>query len=60
MGLHGKALVQGGAIGVISVRNCQKVPPCPTEAMPARSKMGQLLVETDPIRDGGSASGITE
>lgn len=59
MGLHGKFLVLGGAIGVVSMRSCQKVPPGLTEPMPARSKMHQL-VKTEPNRYGGSASGMTE
>ena len=28
LGLHGKVLVAGRAIGVASVRSCQKLPPC--------------------------------
>jgi len=48
-----------GATGVASVRSCQKLPPRPTEPMPAVSKTDPPLAEAEPISDGGSAFGIT-
>jgi len=33
----------GGAIGVASVRSCQKLPPCLIKPMPAGSEMDPLL-----------------
>jgi len=50
VGLHGKVLVAGGAIGVASVRSCEKLPSCRIEPMPAKAK---------PISNGGNASVIT-
>ena len=48
-----------GAVGVASVTKCRKLPPCPIEPMPARSKTDPLLAKAEPISDGGSASVIT-
>jgi len=59
MGLHGKVLVAGGAIGVASVRSCQKLPPCLIKPVPAGSKMDPPLAKAKPSSDGGSASVIT-
>jgi len=59
IGLRGKVLVPGGAIGVASVRICWKLPPSPMEPVPAGSKTDPSLAEADSISDGGSASGIT-
>jgi len=59
LGLRGKVLVAGGAIEVVSVRSCQKLPLCSTEPTPASSKTDLLLAKAEPIRAGGSASGIT-
>ena len=39
--------------------SCQKLPPCPTEAIPASSKTDPLLAKAKPSSDGSSASGIT-
>ena len=41
------------------VRSCWKLPPCPTEPMPAGSKMDPLLAKAEPISDSGSVSGTT-
>jgi len=59
MGLCGKVLVAGGAIGVASVRSCEKLPPCLIAPVPATSKTDWLLPKAKPISDGGSASVIT-
>jgi len=59
MGLRGKVLVGGAAIGVVSVRSCQKLPPCLIKPVPAGSKTDPPLAKAKPISDGGSASGIT-
>jgi len=56
--LHGKVLVVVGAIGVASVRSCEKLPPCLTEPTPAVSKTDPLLAKAKPISNGGSASVI--
>jgi len=42
------------------VRSCWKLPPCPTEPVPAGSRTDPLLAKAEPISDGGSTSGITE
>jgi len=47
------------AIGVASVRSCQKLPLCLVKPVPARSKTDLLLAKAEPISDGGSASVIT-
>ena len=63
MGLHGEVLVAGGrsgwAIGVASLRSCEKLLPCLINPVPAGSKMDPPLAKAKPIRDSGSASGIT-
>ena len=59
LGLCGKVVVAGGAIGVASVRSCLKLPLCLIKPMPAGSKMDPLLAKAEPISDGGSASVIT-
>jgi len=56
MGLCGKVLVRGEAIGVVSVRSCEKLPPCLIKPVPAGSKMDSLLAKAKPFSDGGSAS----
>jgi len=48
----------GGAIGVSSVRSCEKLPPCLIKPVPASSKMDLPLAKAKPISNGGSASGI--
>jgi len=48
-----------GAVGVASVRNCQKLPPYLINPVPAGSKMDPPLAKAKPISDGGSASVIT-
>jgi len=59
MGLSGKVLVVRGAIGVGSMRSCEKLPPCLVEPVPASSQTDPLLPKAKPISDGGNASGIT-
>jgi len=49
----------GGAIGVASVRSCQKLPSCLIKSMLAGSKTNPPLVKAKTISDGGSASVIT-
>ena len=44
-----------GATGVASVSSCRKLPPCPTEPMPAGSKTDLLLAKAEP----NSTSAIT-
>ena len=59
LGLLGKVLVVGGYRGGL----CEKLPEaslCPTEPMPADSKMDPPLAKAEPISDGGSNSGITD
>jgi len=48
-----------GAIGVASVRSCQKLPPCTMEPVPAGSKTDPPLAKAKPVSDGGSSSVIT-
>lgn len=48
----------GWAIGVVSLRSCQKLPPCLTEPVPAGSKQDSPLAKAKTISDGGSATGI--
>jgi len=48
-----------GAIGVASVRSCEKLPPCLIEPIPGGSKTDPPLPKAKPISDGGSTSGIT-
>jgi len=59
MGLSGKVLVAGGAIGVASVRSCEKLPPCPIKPVPACSKTDPPLAKAKPVSNGGSVSVIT-
>ena len=40
------------------MRSCQKLPPCPTEPMPAGSETDPPLAKAEPISNSGSASGI--
>jgi len=44
---------------VVSLRSCQKLPPCLIEPVPAGSKTDPLLAKAKPISDSGSTSGIT-
>jgi len=60
LGLCGKVLVAGGVTGVASVRNCQKLPLCLIEPMPAGSKRDPLLAKAEPISNGGRSTGITQ
>jgi len=48
-----------GAIGLASVRSCEKLPPCLIKPVLAGSKTDLTLPKAKPISDGGSASGIT-
>ena len=48
-----------GAIGVASVRSCEKLPPCLIKPVPAGSKTDPPLAKAKPISDGGRASVIT-
>jgi len=59
MSLRGKVLVEWGAIGVASVRNCKKLPPCLIKPVPATSKMDPPLAKGKTIGNGGSTSVIT-
>ncbi|KAK4810990.1 hypothetical protein QYF61_014462 [Mycteria americana] len=52
-------VAEEGATGVASVRRRQKLPLCPTEPVPASSKMDPPLAKAEPISDSGSASVIT-
>jgi len=49
----------GGAIGVASVRSCEKLPPCLIKPVPAGSKMDLMLAKTKEVSDSGSASVVT-
>jgi len=49
-----------GAIGVASVRSCEKLPPCLIKPMTAGSKTDPPLAKAKPISDSGSASVITD
>ena len=49
----------GGAIGVASVRSCEKLPPCLIKPVPAGSKTDSSLAKAKPISDSGSTSVIT-
>ena len=46
----------GGAIGVASVRSCEKLPPRLIKPVPAGSKTYAPLPKAKPISDSGSAS----
>jgi len=59
MGLCGKVLVAGWAIGVASVRCCKKLPPYLMKPVLAGSKTDPPLAKAKPISDSGSSSGIT-
>ena len=48
-----------GAVGVASVRNCEKLSSCMVEPVPAGSKTDPLLANAKPVSDGGSTSVIT-
>lgn len=57
IGVAWQSLVATGARGVF----CEKLPEgslCPTEPIPAGWKTDPLLAKAEPIRDGGSSSGI--
>jgi len=58
-GLAWQSFGSGGAIGVASVRSCEKHLPCLIKPVPAGSKTDPLLAKAKPISDGGSASVIT-
>jgi len=49
----------GGAVGLASVRSCEKLPPCLLKPGPAGSKTDPPLAKAKPSSEGGSASGIT-
>jgi len=59
MGSRGKVLVVGGAIGVASMRSCEKLPPCLIKPVSAGSKTDLPLAKAKPISNSGSASVIT-
>jgi len=48
----------GEAIGVASVRSCEKLPPCLIKPVLADSKVDLPLAKFKPISNGGSTSGI--
>jgi len=48
-----------GAKEVISVRSCEKLPPCLIKPVPSGSETDPPLAKAKPISDGGSASVIT-
>lgn len=52
----------GGGTGVASVGSFPKFqfPPCPTEPIPASSKMDPPLAKAEPIINAGSTSGIMD
>jgi len=56
MGLCGKVLVAGRAIGVASVRTCEKLPPCLIKSVVAGSETDLPLPKPKSISNGGSAS----
>jgi len=47
-----------GALGVTSVRSCEKLPPCLIKPVPAGSKTDPPLAKAKPVSDGGSTSVI--
>jgi len=49
----------GGAITAVSVRSCEKIPPCLTEPVPASSETDPPLAKAKPISSIGSTSVIT-
>ena len=48
-----------GAIGVASMRSCEKLPPCLIKLVPDGSKTDLLLAKVKPNSNSGSASVIT-
>jgi len=58
VGLRAKVLVAGGAVGVVSVRSSEKLPPYLIEPVPASSKMDPPLAKAKPISDDSSTSVI--
>jgi len=48
----------GGAIGVASVRRCEKLPPSLIQPVPADSKKDPLLAKAKPISNSGKVSVI--
>jgi len=46
---------RGRAIGVASVRSCEKLPSCLIKPVPVGSKMDPPLPKVKPISDGGNA-----
>lgn len=60
MGKFGSREGGEGATGMAFLRNCQKLPPCLIEPMPAISKMDLSVAKVEPITDGSSTSGITD
>jgi len=50
---------QGRAIGVASMRSCEKLAPHLIKPVPAGSKTDPPLAKAKPVHDGGSASVIT-
>ncbi|KAF4788872.1 hypothetical protein TURU_156874 [Turdus rufiventris] len=50
---------KGGAIGMASIRSCQKLPQCPAEPTPASSKTDPQLAKGKPITNSGGISGTT-
>jgi len=58
-GIAWQGFGSGGAIGVVSVRSCEKLPLCLIKPVPASSKMDPPLAKAKPISDSGSTSGIT-
>jgi len=58
VGFCGKVLVAGGAIGVASVRSCEKLPLCLIKPVLAGPKRDPLLAKAKPISNSGSTSVI--
>ena len=48
-----------GAIGVASLRSCEKLPPCLIKPVPAGSETDPPLAKAKPTSDGGSDSVTT-
>jgi len=59
MGLHGKVLVKGGAIGVASVRSCEKLAPYLIQPVLADSETDPRPAKAKTISNSGSTSVIT-
>lgn len=49
----------GGVTGVVFLRSCQKLSPCPTKPEPASPAADPALAMAGPITHGDNASGIT-